>query len=82
MDFFDGRRSTPTSPINYRETRRFSKTIGPELTVTSSIFATGSAVVGRGSERTNPNIQILGIDGNYLNVANIPLEKRQGLYNS
>jgi putative ABC transport system permease protein len=76
--FFDGRRSTPTSPINYRETRRFSKTIGPELTVTSSIFATGSAVVGRGSERTNPNIQILGIDGNYLNVANIPLEKGRG----
>ena len=76
--FFDGRRSTPTSPINYRETRRFSKTIGPELTVTSSIFATGSAVVGRGSERTNPNIQILGIDGNYLNVSNIPLEKGRG----
>ncbi len=76
--FFDGRRSTPTSPINYRETRRFSKTIGPELTVTSSIFATGSAVVGRGSERTDPNIQILGIDGNYLNVANIPLEKGRG----
>ena len=76
--FFDGRRSTPTSPINYRETRRFSKTIGPELTVSSSIFATGSAVVGRGSERTNPNIQILGIDGNYLNVANIPLEKGRG----
>ena len=76
--FFDGRRATPTSPINYRETRRFSKTIGPELIVTSSIFATGSAIVGRGSERTDPNIQILGIDGNYLNVSNIPLAKGRG----
>lgn len=76
--FYDGRRSTPTSLINYRETRRFSKTIGSELTVTSSIFATGIAIVGRGSERTDPNIQILGIDGNYLNVANIPLSKGRG----
>ena len=39
---------------------------------------TSSAIVGRGSERTDPNIPILGVDGNYLNVSNIPLSKGRG----
>jgi len=76
--FFNGRRAAPTEPISYRETRRFTKLVGPELTVTSSIFASGSAILSRGSKQTDPNIQILGVDGNYLRVSNIPLSKGRG----
>lgn len=76
--FFNGRRSTPTSIIDYRETRRFVKSVGSELTVTSSIYVTSSAIVGRGTKRTDPNIPILGVDGHYLNVASIPLSKGRG----
>ena len=35
-------------------------------------------IVSRGTETTNPNVQILGIDQHYLNVSNIPLEIGRG----
>jgi len=76
--FFKGKRAAPTEPITYRETKRFSKIVSSELTVTAAVFASGSSIISRGSVRTDPNIQILGVDGNYLKVSNIPLSKGRG----
>lgn len=80
--FFQGQRSEPPTPITFREARQFTKLIQSDLLVTSSIFASGSSIIGRNSKRTDPNIQILGIDHNYLEVANIPLSKGRGFSNS
>ena len=39
-------------------------------------------IVSRGSERTVPNVQILGVDEHYLNVSGIPLLKGRGFTKS
>lgn len=77
--FQHGMRSVPTDPITYDNARRFSEALeGTDITVSASIFTTGSAILSRGTERTDPNVQILGVDGNYLTVSSIPLEKGRG----
>jgi len=80
--FFKGKRPTPPTPITFREARQFSKLTLSDLLVTSSIYASGTSIVGRNSKRTDPNIQILGVDHNYIEVANIPLSKGRGFSNS
>ena len=74
-----GRRSSPTEPITYSQSQFFSETLeGSGITVSASIFASGTAILSRGTERTNPNVQVLGVDGNYLNVSGMPLESGRG----
>ena len=77
--FQHGRRSAPADPISYDQARRFSKALeGTDVIVSSSINASMMGIVSRGTERTNPNVQVLGIDQHYLNVSGIPLEKGRG----
>ena len=80
--FFKGKRPAPPTPITFREARQFSKLSPSDLLVSSSIFASGTSIIGRNSKRTDPNIQILGVDHNYIDVANIPLSKGRGFSNS
>ncbi len=80
--FFRGQRPAPSKPITFRQAIQFSKLASSDLLVTSSIFASGNAILGRNAKRTDPNIQILGIDGNYLDVSNIPLSQGRGFSNS
>jgi putative ABC transport system permease protein len=80
--FFKGKRPAPPTPITFREAQQFSKLTLSNLLVTSSIYASGTSIVGRNSKRTDPNIQILGVDHNYIDVANIPLSKGRGFSNS
>jgi putative ABC transport system permease protein len=80
--FFRGKRPEPTTPISYREAKRFAKLAHSNLNISASVFASGSSIIGRNSKRTDPNIQILGVDGNYIDVANIPLSKGRGFTTS
>jgi putative ABC transport system permease protein len=77
-----GRRKAPTDPISYDDVRRFTKSIklnsDLDLTTSASTFATSTAILSRGTKRTDPNTQILGVDGNYLNVSSIPLSVGRG----
>lgn len=74
-----GLRAAPTDPITYDNARLFAESLdGANITVSASILTTGNAILTRGTERTNPNVQILGVDGNYLNVSSIPLDKGRG----
>jgi len=77
-----GRRKAPTDPISYDDVRRFTKSIKQnsqiDLTTSASIFATSTAILSRGTKRTDPNTQILGVDGNYLKVSSIPLSVGRG----
>ena len=77
--FRQGRREAPSNPITYLEASKFSEALeGTDITVSKSINASMTAIASRGNERTNPNVQILGVDEHYLNVSNIPLEKGRG----
>jgi len=77
-----GRRKAPTDPISYDNVRRFTKSIMSnkqvDLTTSASIFVTSTAIISRGTKRTDPNSQILGVDGNYLKVSSIPLSEGRG----
>ena len=77
--FQNGRRAAPVKPISYDQAKRFVKELqSSEITVSYSINATMVEIVSRGTERTNPNVQILGIDQHYLNVSNTTLESGRG----
>jgi putative ABC transport system permease protein len=56
-------------PITYREAARFRNDANPELLVGLSVFGSATATLGHGNERTNPNIQVLGVDERYLTIS-------------
>ena len=75
-----GRRKPPEDPIDYLEAKRFAKELEDSgIDVSASINASMTAIVSRGTERTNPNVQILGVDEQYLNVSGIPLLAGRGI---
>ncbi|MBM72558.1 MAG: ABC transporter [Crocinitomicaceae bacterium] len=77
--FQRGRRSTPSEPITYDQSKRLSETLdGTKIIVSSSINVSNTETISRENERTNPNVQVLGIDHQYLSVCGIPLEKGRG----
>ena len=77
--FQNGRREAPSDPISYVQTKLLSETLeGTEIIVSSSINVSMTSIVSRGTERTNPNVQVIGVDQHYLNVSGIPLDKGRG----
>jgi putative ABC transport system permease protein len=61
--------------INYREAERFVENFSFPATAAVSTFATPSATLKYRSEKTNPNIQIFGVDENYLSTSGYELEE-------
>lgn len=64
-----GMRVRVGTPITYREAQRFAEEAPKELEVAYSIFGTAQATLTRGTERTNPNIQVLGVEEHYMDVS-------------
>ncbi|PIF06256.1 MAG: ABC transporter [Draconibacterium sp.] len=54
------------SYISYYQARDFKETFDFPATVAVSVHATGKATVKYGSEKSNPNVRVTGIDENYL----------------
>jgi putative ABC transport system permease protein len=70
-----GKRPKKYRPITYDEAVRFSKEfVFPSITSISTM-ATPSAQLKYKSEKTNPNIRVMGGDENYLAVAGYELSK-------
>lgn len=61
-------------PISFRECQQFVQEAPADLKVTYSIYGTSQETLTRGSERTNPNISVLGIDHRYIGVQGFELE--------
>ena len=59
--------------ITYEEARTFKERFNFPGKVTMSIRGTGVATVHYGSEKTNPNVRVTGIDENYLPVTDTKL---------
>jgi putative ABC transport system permease protein len=62
-------RKTTNPKIEYKEALKFKDTYNPVALTSISYRASGTASVKHQSNKSNPNIQVLGIDENYLKVA-------------
>lgn len=66
------------SRISYREATEFKQSFKEPAWVSISYFAADLATVKYGSEETNPNIRIMGVDDNYLSVSGYEVENGRG----
>jgi putative ABC transport system permease protein len=61
--------------ISYEQAIRFKKEFGDRALVSVSAFAMGTATLKYGSEKTNPNVSLLGCDDNYFKLSSYELSK-------
>jgi putative ABC transport system permease protein len=66
-------RSKNFSYISYKEASEFKSRFREPAWVSISFNASGMATVKYGSETTDPNISLVGVDENYLSVAGYEL---------
>ncbi|MFZ5431002.1 MAG: ABC transporter permease [Bacteroidota bacterium] len=57
------------SYISFNQAKEFKEQFEFPAQVSVSVYATGNATLKRGSEKTNPNVGVRGIDEGYLNTA-------------
>jgi putative ABC transport system permease protein len=62
------------SRITYREAEEFKNRFKEDAFVSISYNASSLATVKYGSEETNPNVNLTGVDENYLNVSGYEIE--------
>lgn len=62
------------SRITYREAEEFKKRFNEPAWVSISVNASNLCTVKFESEETNPNVQLLGVDENYLSVSGYEIE--------
>ena len=63
-----GRRAKPSEPISYDQAMSFKERFNFPAKVTVSVPGTNSATVKTDALKTNPNVQVAGIDENYFVV--------------
>ncbi|WP_316824618.1 ABC transporter permease [Pedobacter miscanthi] len=62
----NGKRPKPFKAIRYEDAVKFKDSLNTPATVAVSVFASGGSTVKYGSLKTNPNINVQGIDENGL----------------
>jgi len=70
----DKYRAKNFSRISYREAEEFKSRFAEGVWVSVSFNASGLSTVKYGSEETNPNVNLLGIDENHLTVSGYEIE--------
>lgn len=64
--------------ISYYQAKEFKELFNFPATAAVSVYATGSATLKYGPEKTNPNITVRGIDDNYLFTAGYEINNGRG----
>ena len=72
-------RSKNYSYISYYQAKEFKEKFNFPATTAISVVATGTATLKYGSEKTNPNITVTGIDENYLFTAGYEIDQGRGI---
>ncbi|CAN5669266.1 ABC transporter permease [soil metagenome] len=70
-----GRKAKNFDPIDYYEASRFAEEFNFPSTVSISTFATGTSTMKYESEKTNPNIIVMGANENYLHTGGYTVDK-------
>ncbi len=65
-------------PVDFQQAKGFKRDYAFDATVSISAFGSGMATLKKGSETTNPNVQVLGIDENYLTISGYELSSGRG----
>lgn len=73
-----GRRQKAGEIIDYRQATEFKERYNFPAKVSISFWATGSASVKFGEEKTNPNCGFVGIDENYLEIKGLEIQYGRG----
>lgn len=63
------------SYISYYQAKEFKENFDFPAQTAISVMSTGTATLKYGSEKTNPNISVRGIDDNYLSTSGYEIEK-------
>lgn len=71
-----GQRPKPFRPIRFEDAVAFKERLNTPATVAISVMASGASTIKYGTQKTNPNINIQGVDENGLNSQ--ALELAQG----
>ena len=71
----DRQRMRNHSTITYRQAMEFRKMFNEPAWVSISFNATSMSTVKYGSEETNPNVSLVGVDENYLAVSGYEIER-------
>ncbi|TKB98093.1 ABC transporter permease [Pedobacter cryotolerans] len=69
----NGKRPKPFKSIRYEDAIKFKERLNAPATVSVSVFASGGSTVKYKQEKTNPNINIQGIDENGLGSQGLDL---------
>lgn len=69
-----GKRPKPFKSIRYEDAIHFKERLQTPATVSISVFASGGSTVKYEQEKTNPNINIQGVDENGLSAQGLNLE--------
>lgn len=67
-------RSKNHTHINKRQAEEFKKNYVFPAQVTMSVYASGASTIKFGSNKTNPNISVRGVDDNYIQISGIDIE--------
>ncbi|WP_343668580.1 ABC transporter permease [Chitinophaga sp.] len=67
--------SNSNIPITWEEAKDFKQRFSFPSTVSVSVTASGAATIYKGENKTNPNVQVLGGDENYLEFSNYKLKE-------
>ena len=62
-------------PIRYDQALAFKEHFRMPAIVSLSVRAAGNATLQNGSNKTNPNVRILGVDENYVSVGSTPVKE-------
>ncbi|ASZ14740.1 ABC transporter permease [Chitinophaga pendula] len=71
--------SNKNKPIAFADAREFKERFDFPAKVSVSYQGTGIATVYRGEKKTNPNVQVIGGDENYLAISNYTLDQGRDL---
>jgi putative ABC transport system permease protein len=69
-----GKKPKRYTRITYREAKRFEETFEFPATVSVSAYASFASTLKHGSEKTQPNINVMGCDANYFAVSGYDFE--------
>ncbi len=76
---FGGRMQQFNEPITYRQAVQFKRRFPYGATISVSSLLSGATQVKFGSKKTNPNVQLYGIDDTYLTVKNYKITTGRSL---
>lgn len=72
---FGGRRQRDNPPISYNQALQFQERYDFDATISISTMVSGMATIKHQSEETNPNVQVYGVDQQYMETAGYSIAK-------